>query len=448
MKLSIIAKALGYKADKYENLDIKRLITDSRKILKGDLFVPIIGENFDGHDFIHEAIKNGASAVISSKDMELDVPMFKVDDTVQAFLNIAGAYRDYYDVKLVAVTGSVGKTSTKEVVYSVLSRDGKTLKNEGNLNNEIGVPMTLQKLDESYKYAVIEMGMDDLGQIDRLAKVCRPDLAIITNIGTSHIGILGSRENIFKAKTEILPYIKTKTVIVCGDNDFLGSSRLKGNYPNVITYGEKASNDIVASGINVREMSFKASSLKAEYKVKHSLNGRHNAINALAGIAVGEFFDLAKEEIENGIAQSSLTGSRMKLIRINDKLIIDDCYNASYESIKTAIDFIDETTSESSVLILGDIFEMGDYAFDGHQKVGEAVANSKADVCVFIGKDSKAGFDRAKELCEKKLYFFNDVEEFLEKIDLVKDYESFLLKASRGMHFERIVRRLEDEFNA
>ncbi len=447
MRLSVIAGALGLKVDEFENIEIKRLISDSRKVDKGDLFVPIIGENFDGHDFIEEAVKKGVSAVISSRDIELNIPVLKVDDTVEAFLLVAGAYRDFYDVKVVALTGSVGKTSTKEVVYGVLSRLGKTLKNEGNLNNEIGVPMTLQKLDGTYKYAVIEMGMDNLGQIDRLARVCKPDLAIITNIGTSHIGNLGSRENIFKAKTEVLPYIKSKTVIVCGDNDFLGS-RLKGNYPNVITYGEDISNDIVVSDINVKDMSFSASSSKAKYNVKHSLNGRHNAINTLAAIAVGEFFGLEKEEIERGIEDSSLTGSRMNVIKIKNKTIIDDCYNASYESIKTAIDFFDEVSVAESTIILGDIFEMGDYALEGHQKVGEIAAASKASACVFIGKDSKAGFDRAGEICDKKLYYFENVEDFLDEIDLIKNSKNFLLKASRGMRFERIVRRLENEFGA
>ncbi len=447
MKLSVIANALGYEAEEYKEIEIKRLISDSRKIVDGDLFVPIIGENFDGHDFIDDAIKNGASALISSKNIKVNIPVLKVDDTVEAFLKIAGAYRDFYNVKLVAVTGSVGKTSTKEVVYGVLSKLGKTLKNEGNLNNEIGVPMTLQKLDESYKYAVIEMGMDDLGQIDRLAKVCKPDLAIITNIGTSHIGRLGSRENIYKAKTEVLPYIKSETVIVCGDDDFLGT-RLKGNYPNVITYGENIQNEIVVSDIDVRRMSFKAKSKRDNYEVSYSLNGRHNAINALAAIAVGEYFGLDKKEIEEGIADSSLTGSRMKLIRNKDKIIIDDCYNASYESIKTALDFFDEVISGSGATILGDVFEMGDFSREGHQKIGKAAANSKANICVFIGKDSKYAYEEASKICGKKLYYYESVETFLNEIDVVKHCRSFLLKASRGMHFERIVRRLENEFNS
>ncbi len=443
MKLSVIAKALDNQIDK--DIEVDAVVIDSRKVQEGSLFVAIKGERFDGHDFIDSAIKNGAVAVVSAKDYEADIPVLRVDDTMEAMLKIGGAYREFYNPKLIAVTGSVGKTSTKELIYSVLNESEKTLRNEGNLNNELGVPLTLARLDESYKYAVIEMGMDKLGDIDSYCKHVKPDLGVITNIGTSHIGNLGSRENIFRAKTEMLPYIKTETLIACGDDDFLPS--LRGTYPHFTSYGKAKENDIRLLDLDSKNKSFMAETESAKYELTYSLEGSHNALNALAAIGVGEFFGLSEKEIKNGIKNARLTGSRMQLLRLGDKLIIDDCYNAAYESIKMALDYFDEIKEDVGCVILGDIFEMGDFAKDGHEKVGMAVMDSKADMLVFIGENSKYGYEKARSIdAKKKLYYFADKEAFFEDMSILSGVRTFLLKASRGMAFEEILERIKDEF--
>lgn len=451
MDFKLICDAFGVdlEQEQYACKKVKRVVIDSREVITGDLFVPIVGENFDGHDFIHMAVKNGALAVVSARDVKVDVPVIKVKDTKEAFLKIANLYRNFYDVKVVAITGSVGKTSTKEVVYGVVSRLGKTLKNEGNLNNEIGVPITLCKLDETYEYAVIEMGMDHFGEIETLAKAVEPNVGIITNIGTSHIGNLGSRENIFKAKTEMLPYIKDEILIVCGDDDFLPS--LKNSYKNVITYGKGENNDAIVKNIDVTGKTFSAVTKKASYNISHNLYGAHNALNALAGICVGEYYGLSVDEIQKGIALSSLTGSRMNVIEKKGKKIIDDCYNASYESMTTAIDFFDEVVSGKSVVIFGDIFELGEFTKHNHERVGELAIGSKADICVFVGKNSEYGYKKAVSFKSKKCYYFERTENLVGNLDLIIDCDTFLIKASRGMHFEMILNglleRLEDEIN-
>ncbi len=443
MKLSHIAAALGEKVN--SDLDFKNVVIDSRKVEKGSVFVAIRGENFDGHSFITQAVGAGACAVVSEVRMELSVPVFIVKNTREALLKIAGAYREYYAPKMIAITGSVGKTSTKEILYSVLNESGKCLKNEANLNNEIGVALTLLRLDETYEYAVIEMGMDKAGEIDLYSKYTHPDLAIITNIGSSHIGNLGSRENIFKAKTEILPYIKKKTVVVWGDDEYLPS--LKHTYDKVITYGRGEKNDLVLIGVN-KENVFTAKTASENYHARLGLAGAHNALNALAAIAVAEYLGLSKESIVEGLKKASSTGSRMNVIKIGSCSVIDDAYNASKESISAALDFMDsmKKPEDRVCTILGDVFEMGSFAEDGHKKIGDLAAGSEADTCIFIGENSFYAYESAKKNEDKECFYFKDKESLFEDVSILKAYDIILLKASRSMEFEKILERIKDVY--
>ncbi len=436
MKLSKVANLFG--GSVLSDKKINRVITDSRKVEQGDLFIPIVGANFDGHNYLEEAVKKGAIAVLSSKKVNLSVPVFYVDDTVKAFGDIARLYKNESAVKLVAVTGSVGKTSTKELIYNVLSKKGKTLKNIGNFNNEIGLPATLVRLDESYDYAVVELGMNHLGEIDYLASVCEPDIAVITNIGTSHIGMLGSRYNIYKAKMEVLPHIKTKTVIVYGDDDYL--KKIEEENIKVIKYGKSNSNDIRLISSDIVKGRFNAESKRGTYDVEHHLNGEHLVLNSLAAISVGEIFEVSKDDIISAISDLKMTDKRMNLINYKDMVIIDDCYNASYESVKAAIDYCLQKSKEGKcAFILGDIFELGEHAKRIHEELGELVSTTEVDRVFFVGSDIKHAYDKALEKGFKEAYYYKTKDEFIDDMEKLQGMKMILVKASRAMEFEKII---------
>ena len=318
---------------------------DSRKIKKGQVYVAIKGETNDGNDYVENAIKNGAKTCLISCDISKiirdkiildkvknnEVNIIRVQDTIKALQEIATYKRSLYNIPVVAVTGSVGKTSTKDIIASVMSQKFKTYKTQGNLNNHIGLPITILSLRDE-EALVIEMGMNHLGEIRQLTQIAKPTLAVITNIGTAHIGNLGSRENILKAKLEILEGLIGNTVIINNDNDLLSNWASKQTNYKVITYGINNENsDYVAKNINAFEDK-SVYDLNGE-EITVPVGGEHFVFNSLCAIAVGKCYDIPMENIKQGIATFALSKSRMEINKIsNGAVIINDCYNANYDS--------------------------------------------------------------------------------------------------------------------
>ena len=321
---------------------IKEIVTDSRKIVKDSLFVPLVGENFDGHDFIEKAISGGAICALTQKKPEADMggaAFVYVENTLLAMQKLAAYYRELFPISVVGLTGSVGKTTTKEMTAAALSKKLKTLKTEGNFNNEIGHPLTVFRLDETHEAAVLEMGMSGFGEIDRLSAIARPNVAMITNIGMSHIELLGSQENIYKAKSEIFNNVKDgATVIINGDDPILVKHKDEINH-KVYTVGKKPECDAWATDIksDAKSVSFKFSGLGRSFDIALNIPGEHNVYNALFAITAGIIYDVADEQIKSALFDFRPTNMRMDEIKHNGYTIINDCYNAAPDSMNAAL---------------------------------------------------------------------------------------------------------------
>ncbi len=437
------------------DLPITSITTDSRKIENGCMFIAIKGERFDGHSFIEQAWSLGADCVLSQT--AFDVPEGKalilVEDTRAAMLRIANGYRNLFDICLVNITGSVGKTTTKDMTAAVLSQGGKTLKTEGNFNNDIGVPITLFRLEDDIKTAVVEIGMNHFGEIDTLASACEPNIGIITNVGVSHIENLGSREGILKAKCEMLPHIKKGGYAVLNaDNDMLatikGREKEFGLPENVtaVWYGRDKSNDVwandvVSHGIDGMECTIHMA--VGEIRVHITTAGEHMVQNALAAAAAGEIIGLTPEQIKNGIEGFEPTGKRMEVIRLkNGGTIINDCYNANPVSTKAAIDVLSECDGKKTA-VLGDMGELGSFGAEMHREVGEYCAKKNIDHVVAIGELSKNMYNACKDKVAKAEYFAT-VADYIATNPTVSDNEYILVKASHFMKFEQITSILEN----
>ena len=431
--------------------DICDVTTDSRKAKSSSLFIPLAGERFDGHDFIEQALSGGADAVVTHKDIpSVDgKTIIRVGNTQKALADIARYYKQKYNVPTVSITGSVGKTTTKDMIHSVLSMKYNTLKTEGNFNNEIGLPLTVLRLEEETEAAVIEMGMSHFGEIERLASVAMPDAAVITNIGMSHIENLGSQEGIFKAKMEVTKlFDKHNVLIVNGDDKFLSHTKGLGDY-RVIYYGitnpenDVYAKDIVNKGIDGTE--FTAVTDGGEYRITVNSAGEHNVYNALAAICVGLEFKVPMKKIIEGIKDFKLTAMRMSVEEKDGVTIINDCYNASPDSIRAALKVLGSVSGKRRVAVLGDVLEMGDFAPDAHYGLGKDVVNS-ADVLITAGKNAEFIAKGAKALDMSEVYSFADTDGacgFAK--DYVKSGDAVLIKASRGMHFEKIYNALTEK---
>ncbi|MCK5811453.1 MAG: UDP-N-acetylmuramoyl-tripeptide--D-alanyl-D-alanine ligase [Clostridiales bacterium] len=419
---------------------LKGVSTDSRDIKVGQLFIALKGENFDGHNYIDKAIKKGASLILSEKN-HLNPKVIKVDDTIKALGLLAKYYRLKFSIPVIALTGSVGKTTTKNMINSVLS----TLKNvhttKGNKNNHIGLPMSLFNLTSEHDVSILEMGMNHLGEIDYLSSIAKPTISILTNIGVSHIGNLGSKENIFIAKKEMLNHLLPKSLLLInGDDEFLMSLQANSPY-RVITYGFSSHNTVKASHYKTLEDN-KGSQFMIGHEL-YTLNtlGKHNVYNALPAITLGNEFGLSTKMINQGLKTFSNEKMRMNISKIQGMTIINDAYNANTQSMKAAIDVLDIQKGRK-VAILGDMLEMGDFSKDNHFDVGKHVANSLMDVLIGVGNDASFYIDGAKSAKNSnlELYYFEDLS-YLEKNinDIIKQGDSILLKGSRGSKMETVI---------
>ena len=435
---------------------------DTRTIKKGDTYIGIKGEKFDGSSFWKDALNNGAETVIINNIKLDEIEEYKkrnkniiqVEDTIKAIGEMASLkmriLKNTYNLKVVGVTGSVGKTSTKDIIANVLSKKYKVLKTEGNNNNHIGLPLTILKLQDE-EIAVIEMGMNHFGEISYLTKIAKPDIAVITNIGTSHIGNLGSRENILKAKLEILEGMDKKKIVINNDNDLLNKWYLENkNNIEIHTFGIKNESEFNAKNIKLKENSseFICENKNEKINIEVPVGGEHFILNALCGLTVGKLLNLNNEEIKNGIKDFKLTAKRMEINHLKNNItIINDSYNASYESMKASISNLKNMNGERKIAVLGDMFELGDFSEKLHKEVGTEIYKNKIDKLYLIGNYSKfIGEEAEKEGYKKEniFYFENKDELFNNLKNNLKSGDVILIKASNGMKLFEIAEKLKN----
>ncbi len=428
---------------------VHRIVTDSRQVKKDDCYIAIKGEKFDGNDFINQAIDKGATLVLSSRKSDLQ-EVISVEDTILALGNIAKNYLKQFDLKKIGVTGSSGKTTTKDMLYYVFNEHFNTHRTDGNFNNEIGLPLTALSIDSTYQAAIFEMGMSALGEIDYLAEIVRPNIAIITNIGSCHIEILKSRENIFKAKMEISNYLsKNDFLIVNADDTFLGSLS-DGDYKfNLIKYGFSEDSDLRASDYKVvnEQSEFIVSGLGIKRKFILPSVGIHNVGNALSAIAAGLIYKIPLEEIKLGLMKFQPSKLRMQIIEKNQIKYINDSYNANPESMQAVINSFESYASGRKIAILGDMLELGEFSQEAHKNIGQ-VANEKFDIVFFIGEQMKFAYDNFKysRNNDKIKYHFIDNNIAIREIKRIIKYgDTVLLKGSRGMELDQIFYALTDD---
>lgn len=440
LKVNEIAKALGTTVNS-ENV-ISRVSIDSRDVDKNTLFFAIKGERFDGHDFINEVANKGVGAIVSHKKTDCSAPVIYVDDTKNALLDLASYYKSTIpDLLLIALTGSVGKTTTKEMIACVMAQKGETLKTEGNFNNEIGMPRTLFRLEKSTKNAVIEMGMDGFGQISVLTNCAKPDCAVITNIGVSHIEILGSRDGILQAKLEILEGLKKGSpVFLNGDNDKLSTVKLD-DY-KVIFFGiDNKSCDVLAENITEIGLSTEFTAVKGDIKQKITIPtvGIHNVYDALSAFAVGLEYNISPELIAKGLENYTPSGMRQRIKEVKGVTFIEDCYNASPDSQKAGLNSLCKIAKGRKIAVLGDMLELGSYSEQLHRTVGEYAAQCGVDVLYTVGEESKHMAKGAVDMGLKSVQSFIDKTELAKLLaNELREGDTILFKASRGMKLEEV----------
>ncbi len=430
--------------------EITGVSTDSRTISAGNLFIPIIGEKFDGHDFIGQAFERGAAACLTSRK---NVPavsgtVIQVADTLKALGDLASFHRKRFNIPIVGITGSVGKTSTKDMVAAVLSQQYRVLKTEGNFNNEIGLPLTILNMDESHQCGVIEMGMSGFGEISRLSRISLPDIAIITNIGLSHIEKLGSRQNILKAKMEILDGLsKNGTVILNIDDRLL--SGMKNLLPyKTLFYGLDDDADYQAFDIKSageHGTYFKIEINDRTFEVHIPVPGIHNVHNALAAIAVGVELKVPIEKIIKGIGEFTPGKMRLNIMSFNGIKIINDTYNASPQSMEAALNVLKEIEGNRKIAVLGDMLEMGSWAEKAHKNVGKYVFETGANFLITVGENGRNIAKGALEsgMNPDNVHMCEDNQQIVKLLkSLACNGDVILVKGSRGMRMEEIVERL------
>jgi len=430
---------------------VEKVSTDTRTLTEGSLFVAIRGEKFDGHSFIGEALRKGARIVISEEEYPVngDETVIVVEDTVKALGDLARNYIRSFDITVIGITGSVGKTTTKEMIAQVLSTQYNVHKSMGNFNNHIGLPLSVLNLDRSHSVAVFEMGMSALGEIDYLSRIIQPDIGIITNIGISHIEKLGSRQNIMRAKLEIINGMKENGVLILnGDDELL--SGLEGLLPMpVVFYGINENCDVKGYGIvsmGEKGVRFTVNIRNRDVDIFLPVPGIHNVSDALAAIACAVELGITDENIQKGLIRYSSEKMRLNIMEYGNVKVINDTYNAAPSSVMAALSVLREISGERrSIAVLGDMLELGEYACEAHKSVGVRVAHENICYLVAIGElardyvtgATEAGMDKSRTV------HFSDPEKAVDFLkELIKPDDVILFKGSRGMQLDRIIERI------
>ena len=424
-----------------ENARVCNISNDSRDIKEDTIYAAIVGERLDGHDFARAALENGAiAAIVEKRVTEKDI---LVKDTRRALKDIAMEYRSRFDIPFLAVTGSSGKTTTKDMLYFAVSESRKTLRNLGNLNSEIGLPMTVFNLDESHECAVLEMGMYVQGEIDYLAEIVKPHFAIITNVGVAHIQSAGSRENILKAKMEIANYMtQSDVLLINGDNDMLQTVDMGAMKPSVYKYGLEEHNDIRLISYETTEsgMKIRADILGKITEYEIPTLGIHNIYNSLSVMGLCSLMGLDMKKSAEGIRKYQPSKYRMEIKSVSGKTLIEDFYNANPDSLRASIETFRQMQGERKVAVLADMLELGAISENEHMNAG-IQASEIFDVIICIGSDAKYigkgaienGFDKGR------VYYFANNEEAVSEINsILRPGDAVLMKGSRGMKLEEV----------
>lgn len=423
--------------------------TDTRKIKDGNIFIALKGEIFNGNDYIPEASEKGAAlCIVDEIKYEEDMlqaftSVILVKDARRALLDLAKYYRSKLSLKVVGITGSTGKTSTKDLVAAAIGARKKVFKTKGNYNNDIGLPLMIFELDQSYEVAVLEMGMNHLGEIHRLAEVAAPDIAMITNVGISHIENLKTRKNILKAKMEITDFFHSgNALIVNYDNDLLRTiDKVPYKLLKVSTEEQAA---YTAESINLQEeaVSFSVSGENSSFRFEIPVPGKHNVSNALLAIACAKELGITFEEINEGFRNLEFTSMRLDIIRTESYTILNDCYNASPDSMVAAIDVLCNLQGDRKIVVLGTMKELGEEAYEAHKKVGAYAKEKGVDILVAVGDFKKAYEDGYGS--SKGFQGFEESSEAVKYLHMtLKEKDAVLVKASRTMKFENIVKELQ-----
>ncbi len=430
--------------------EITGAVLDSRKVEPGFAFFATKGERVDGHSFIPQVAEKGAALVICEEAPTVDIPYILVENTFVALKQVAAFYREQLTIPVIGVTGSVGKTSTKEMIAAGLSTKFNVLKTQGNFNNEVGLPLTILSIRKEHQAAVVEMGINHFGEMHILSEIAKPDICVITNIGQCHLENLIDRDGVLKAKTEIFDFMsKDGFVVLNGDDDKLAAIKeVHGRKPFFFGVGPEGpvTKDVFAVEIQSKGLfgsDFQMQLLGDDLDATVPLAGQHMVINAMAAACVGRILGMSNEEVLAGIAAVKATGGRSNIMKLADKTIIDDCYNANPVSMKSAIDLLMMAQGPKAV-ILGDMFELGAEELALHREVGHYAAMAPLDKMIFIGDLAKAMYEGALKLRAMPEYY-PDKDSFFaahKRSEFVD--ATVLVKASHGMHFEEIVEWLKE----
>lgn len=418
--------------DKKHLKDIKigKILIDSRKIKENDVFIGIRS----GNEYIQDVLGKGAClAFYDDINIKIeDERAIYVENSILFLQELAKKYRERLDVTVIGITGSEGKTSTKDILYSILSKKYKGKKTQGNYNNHIGLPLTILKLEDDDNFITLEMGMSHLGEIRLLGKIASPDYAIVTNIGDSHLEFLENRDNVFKAKTEIFEFVKPELRVVYGDDPYFKNAE-------AIKVGKNKNNDYTIKGFHQdkRGGEFKLSFLDEEMKVSSNLYGEYNSINIALAITVGLKMGISKEEILDTCKNLKLTGMRFERVEQDGKIFINDAYNASPVAMKVSLETFNEIFKDDyKVAVLGDMLELGKESIKLHEKLAETIENLELDEIFLVGKEMKNLY---MKLDHKKCFYFETVEKIRDKVKSVKNGAAVFLKASNGICLNKIL---------
>ena len=426
---------------------IDRVTSDSRLAGPGALFIPLKGTRVDGHDFMAACISAGAVATLSEREPALsERPTIVVDSTLRATGALAAWHRSRFDIPVIGITGSVGKTTTKEMIAAVLSQRYETHKTDKNLNNELGVPWTLMRLDDTHQVSVVEMGISDFGEMRRLTQMVRPDIAVFTVIGDAHLEFLGDREGVMRAKGEIFEGMDASGLAVLnGDDPIQRACR-----PNMrrVTYGLSDGCDVRGTelrGLGEEGMRMTVCHSKGAFEVRIPAFGSHLPCAALAAAAVGLALGMSGDEIARGVARYRTVGDRARVIHARDMTVVSDCYNANPNSCQAAVDSLMQLQGKRRVCLLGDMLELGPRSEELHREVGAYAVRAGVDLVVGCGPLSRAVANGARDAGGEAMYFENKAQLLASLGDVVRPGDCVLVKASHSMAFEELVERLTEQ---
>lgn len=431
---------------------VRAVCTDSRNVVPGCLFLPWVGEKFDGHDFIDAALDKGAAGCLCAKlpqDLRPDKFYIKVDDTRLALRALASAYREKFSIPFVQITGSVGKTTTKEMVAAVLGAKYKVLKTPENYNNDIGTPLTLFGLEPEHEAAVIETGMNHFGEIEYLGAMVRPDVAVISNIGDAHIEFLGSREGILKAKCEILEHLKEDGLLVLnGDDALLNTVQSPFRTVRCGQSEHCQARVLEIADHGVEGITCTVVTEKDRYALSIPAPGAYMVYSASIAVAVGEALGLSHDEIVRGVAAYEPAGSRMRVLHLPEgRILLDDCYNANPQSVAAALEVLAKTECDRRIAVLGDMGELGELTDQAHYNMGALATMLGIDFVAAIGEKAARIADGAAQSGGETLHFADRQEALKMLKEELKPGTAMLVKASHAMHFGQLVDALREDYD-